>query len=1343
MAEQEVLNLIIDARAAIAEARKFADAMGALADKAAVAAAQNDQLEEAMGAAGVTMVRQEQTASRLARSVERLRAQADPLYATQQKLAKAAADLDAAYRRGIITQEQQASIFGALQQRLGLVTPALAATGNAARLSAFQMQQLSFQANDVITQLASGTPVFQVFAQQGGQIYQVFGGLRPMLAAVGALFTPITVGIAAVTAVLGGGLLAWRSYSNSMREVETAARAQGNALGLTRDGLQDLARQMAEAGDVSVRTAREMEATFLRTGKLSADMMVDLTGIVRDYAAMTGQEAAQAAADLASKFSDVEKGAKELDAAYNILSAAQVRDIQNALEQGRQGEAQKILFDALNERAKGFADDGLTWLGRAWNSVAAAASNAFDWMGRALQRAPMAEQAARLRQQLAEAQAEPEPTGPAAGLGAAYRSLTGTQTAREARIQQLQREISALEEAMRLQDEVAGSQQTAAEMRRYEKQIAERTAAIEKLNAEQARSLELARMEGDERARAQARDRARAELLQKVPDATAAEIKAAEDRAEAVVRAEQATAAAVKARSEAQRDAAANVRKFQAEEEKAREADRKRILGEIEAIDRYKASVKDQIAGIRAETAMLGMNAEERAVTVELMKAEEAARKANTQLTEEERKAIEDETRARERRREKIEEGEKARRDAERVREQQAREAEKMTDDIVQYAGDTFADLFADTEGGWKRMWSNMLDWARRTIARIAAEMILRPVITPVVGSMMAMPGAARAGGLGSAGSSGLGIGDLSGIGQMLSGGSGIMGGINSFGTSLGFASGLPMAAPSASFIGPMPLAQGGLFGTTTFGQFLGGAGLGFGAGTLLGSIFGMSGTGNTIGSGAGSLAGALIGSLPAIGMPIIGGLLGGALGGLLGGLFKKKPKDAEWNVLTLPAPRPGLHSVQSPFGWLGEDSFKTRAWDELTVLKAIGEIDRQAAALLSEADVARGAAALQARQPPRQKERELDEGDVADNLRARYAILLQGLGAGARPLERMSSADRTLEGTAQRLTEILAERQAVRDMIEQTGEMGQISKSVGEQVKALSEQLTKVSTATEDWGFEAEKVQAATRRMVEEFLGMREAEEPMSDTAKALAALNERFRQGASLARQYGISEAELAAARQNALDKLTEGFDEGVRRQILGIENPLELALEDWEKAAEQRLADARLIGGNIVEVERLNALERARIIEQFANQGTAGLRNGLRGLLTELTASSRSPLAPETALANAETRFMALRSQALAGDATALAQIEEAARSFLDLSRQNFASTPEFFSRFDTVVDTLRQLTVANDNQAMLTAMQTTAARMGEANEELRSLREEVAALRAQVAAQNVELRRLAAA
>lgn len=122
--------------------------------------------------------------------------------------------------------------------------------------------------------------------------------------------------------------------------------------------------------------------------------------------------------------------------------------------------------------------------------------------------------------------------------------------------------------------------------------------------------------------------------------------------------------------------------------------------------------------------------------------------------------------------------------------------------------------------------------------------------------------------------------GALSGVGGFVEGGAG------------GIFAHTPTAADFAAGVGPVQMAPGSLFGTTSLGTGLSAVGAGFGAGMLANSLAGGNTLGGTIGSGVGSLAGMALGSM--IGMPFLGAILGGAGAGLLGGMFgNSRPSNA------------------------------------------------------------------------------------------------------------------------------------------------------------------------------------------------------------------------------------------------------------------------------------------------------------------------------------------------------------------------------------------------------------------------------------------------------------------
>ena len=115
----------------------------------------------------------------------RVQSRLDPQFRATQQLAKVEADLNLLRQKGLITLERQAALTDMARAKyLGL--------GTAAQLSAFQVQNLSFQMNDIAMGLATGQSPFTVMAQQGSQIVQIFGsgtGVVAALKASGAAMT--------------------------------------------------------------------------------------------------------------------------------------------------------------------------------------------------------------------------------------------------------------------------------------------------------------------------------------------------------------------------------------------------------------------------------------------------------------------------------------------------------------------------------------------------------------------------------------------------------------------------------------------------------------------------------------------------------------------------------------------------------------------------------------------------------------------------------------------------------------------------------------------------------------------------------------------------------------------------------------------------------------------------------------------------------------------------------------------------------------------------------------------------------------------------------------------------
>jgi phage-related minor tail protein len=261
----------------------------------------------------------------------------------------------------------------------------IAAVGTSSRLTRNHLQTLQYTVNDVVASLASGASPMTILMQQGGQLTQAFGGLRGTLATLGSTLG-IVGGLTTGAAVAAAGLTAaWIANNASTRAVTAALMGAGRASGTTAIELERLARTAADTGNLSVMAARDMEAAFLSSGKIGANEIGQAIGAVRNFAATMGIDATAAAQQLATALADPARGADELNQRLSFLDDRTRQLIRTLVDQNDRTEAQRVLLDALIP-SLGNAEQATSAFGRAWNFVAQQASNAFNAIGRTVER---------------------------------------------------------------------------------------------------------------------------------------------------------------------------------------------------------------------------------------------------------------------------------------------------------------------------------------------------------------------------------------------------------------------------------------------------------------------------------------------------------------------------------------------------------------------------------------------------------------------------------------------------------------------------------------------------------------------------------------------------------------------------------------------------------------------------------------------------------------------------------------------------------------------------------------------------------------------------------------------
>lgn len=236
-------------------------------------------------------------------------------------------------------------------------------------LRPYELQNLGYQVNDLFTQIAGGTPVMQAFAQQGGQIAQIFP------AAMGAILRAIPV-IGLVTLAFAPFVTALDEVNDkaeSLEQFDLLLTRSGEGASYSAKGLADLATKL-DAYDGSLKDARDSLTQFVdasvdpayleRFGKAALDTSKVLKVDVKD------------AAELVTKaFTGNADAILSLDDQLNFLTASERKHIERLKESKKDAEARTYAFDIFSrkygetaEKMRGPWDTILKNFGSSWKA---------------------------------------------------------------------------------------------------------------------------------------------------------------------------------------------------------------------------------------------------------------------------------------------------------------------------------------------------------------------------------------------------------------------------------------------------------------------------------------------------------------------------------------------------------------------------------------------------------------------------------------------------------------------------------------------------------------------------------------------------------------------------------------------------------------------------------------------------------------------------------------------------------------------------------------------------------------------------------------------------------------
>lgn len=261
-------------------------------------------------------------------------------------------------------------------ERLNVVQQkAQSSSGTVFGLSAYQLENLSFQVNDVITQLSLGQGVLRTFESQAGQIFQVFE------TSISAMYKLFIYALPAAAA-LGVLVLAFERLQETIgaqRGFSAKLAGTVDATAHTAASLVKLQREVEKTG-IDFTEAGTAINEFLDKG-LSTERITQFTKTARDLSLGLGESYVDVSKKLATLPDANAEGIRKLLLGYQALNPQLDLYIQEQEKSGNLDFARAAAFAALTARAAEAAKEGIGPLLRETIALKDAWHNLLDTVG--------------------------------------------------------------------------------------------------------------------------------------------------------------------------------------------------------------------------------------------------------------------------------------------------------------------------------------------------------------------------------------------------------------------------------------------------------------------------------------------------------------------------------------------------------------------------------------------------------------------------------------------------------------------------------------------------------------------------------------------------------------------------------------------------------------------------------------------------------------------------------------------------------------------------------------------------------------------------------------------------
>lgn len=248
-------------------------------------------------------------------------------------------------------------------------------SGKVFGLSAYQVENLSFQINDVITQLSLGQGVLRTFESQAGQIFQIFE------TSISAMKNMLLIGapVAAAIGLVVLALLRLKDTHEAQKEFSRLLTANADGMAYQAKALVETARVIETYG-VSFAEATKAVKDFMHDG-LSTASMLQFAKTAQNMADVTGGTFVDALKSLrviaTGSYDDIRK----LNDEFNFLHASEIEAIKDAFDYGDASKGRTIALNAATFAFQQGREQGIDPLHQGMKNLTAAWHDFLDAIG--------------------------------------------------------------------------------------------------------------------------------------------------------------------------------------------------------------------------------------------------------------------------------------------------------------------------------------------------------------------------------------------------------------------------------------------------------------------------------------------------------------------------------------------------------------------------------------------------------------------------------------------------------------------------------------------------------------------------------------------------------------------------------------------------------------------------------------------------------------------------------------------------------------------------------------------------------------------------------------------------